>query len=140
GLKRIAYLRGWKRSTQIPVPVVVIGNLYVGGTGKTPLLQETVKQLQERGWHPGIISRGYGAAPSKRPRVGHGKLDPSRFGDEPALLARTTLAPVAVHPERAAAAHALLLAYPETDVVLMDDGLQHLALQRDIEIVVQDER
>lgn len=139
-VRQAAYQNGWKDSTRLHVPVVVVGNIYVGGTGKTPFLQETVAQLQRRGWTPGIVSRGYGVAAGSEPLVGQGTIDAGCFGDEPALLARTTRAPVAVHPRRPLAAKALLQQFPEVDVILLDDGLQHLALQRDIEIVMQDQR
>ena len=139
-LKYAAYERGWRRSDQLPVPVVVVGNIYIGGTGKTPLLQELTRQLRQRGWHPGIVSRGYGVSVGRDPRVGQGYLHAHEFGDEPALLARTTGTPLAIHPRRTLAACALLQKFPEVDVILLDDGLQHLALKRDVEIVMQDKR
>lgn len=138
--KRAAYRLGWRRAWRAPVPVVVVGNLYVGGTGKTPVVMETVRQLAARGWRPGVVSRGYGTPAGKTPRVGQGILDPRLFGDEPALIARSTGAPVAVHPRRPLAVAALLAEHPGVDVIVTDDGLQHLALARDVEIVVQDER
>ena len=138
--KRAAYRLGWRHAWRAPVPVVVVGNLYVGGTGKTPVVMETVRQLAARGWRPGVVSRGYGAAAGKTPRVGQGTLDPRSFGDEPALIARSTGAPVATHPRRPWAVQALLAEFPGVDVIVTDDGLQHLALARDVEIVVQDER
>lgn len=122
------------------LPVVVVGNLYVGGTGKTPVVIALVQALQARGWHPGIISRGYGARHDDRPRAGRGTLDPTLFGDEPTLIAAETGAPVCVHPKRGAALRRLRRQYPQVDVVISDDGLQHLALGRDLEIVVQDAR
>lgn len=121
-------------------PVVVVGNVFVGGTGKTPLVIALVKALQERGWQPGVISRGYGVKPDARPLTGKGTLDPAVFGDEPSLIAAQTGIPVAVHPLRAQALQRLEKAYPQVDVIIADDGLQHLALGRDIEIAVQDER
>ncbi|MBP6019991.1 MAG: tetraacyldisaccharide 4'-kinase [Burkholderiaceae bacterium] len=122
------------------LPVVVVGNIYVGGTGKTPVVMALVQALQQRGWHPGVISRGYGVAATDHALVGSGQLNPLQFGDEPTLISRATLAPVAVHPRRVLALQALQQAYPAVDVVIADDGLQHLALGRDLEIVVQDGR
>lgn len=125
---------------QTGLPVIVVGNLVVGGTGKTPVVIALTQALQARGWRPGIISRGYGARPGKHPQTGQGQLDPLLFGDEPALIARDTQAPIAVHPRRALALRELERRYPDVNVVIADDGLQHLALDRDIEIVVQDAR
>lgn len=122
------------------VPVVVVGNIYVGGTGKTPVVIALVEALRGRGWQPGVVSRGYGVKIGKHARTGQGELDPAQFGDEPALIAQATHAPIAVHPDRALALKKLLRAYPHVDVVVSDDGLQHLGLGRDLEIVVQDAR
>lgn len=138
--KRARYASGAKTSYRAPVPVVVIGNIYVGGTGKTPMVIATVEGLRARGYTPGVVSRGYGVKVGPAPRVGLGELPAARYGDEPALIARATGAPVSIHPRRALAAQALLQAHPEVDVIVSDDGLQHLALARDIEIVVQDQR
>ncbi|MVW80064.1 tetraacyldisaccharide 4'-kinase [Bordetella sp. 02P26C-1] len=138
--RRAQYAAGEKPVYRAPVPVIVIGNIFVGGTGKTPVVIATVQALRTRGWTPGVISRGYGVKVGAEPRVGVGELDPAAFGDEPALIAHTAQVPVAVHPRRALAVEALLKAYPHTNVIVSDDGLQHLALARDIEIVVQDGR
>lgn len=138
--KRLGYRAGWRRAERVGVPVVVVGNVYVGGTGKTPFIVAAACALRARGRQPGVISRGYGVRVGPAPRVGCGQLDPADFGDEPALIARQADVPVAVHPRRADAARALLAAHPHVDVILSDDGLQHLALARDLEIVVQDER
>ncbi|CAB3697911.1 tetraacyldisaccharide 4'-kinase [Achromobacter piechaudii] len=138
--KRAAYASGAKPSYRAPVPVVVVGNIYVGGTGKTPVVIATVQGLRARGFTPGVVSRGYGVKIGPDARVGVGALAANLYGDEPALIARATGAPVSVHPKRALAARALLHAHPEVDVIVSDDGLQHLALARDIEIVVQDAR
>lgn len=122
------------------LPVVVVGNIYVGGTGKTPVVIALVQALQERGWHPGVISRGYGVKVGEQAKSGRGNLAASEFGDEPALIARATQAPIAVHPSRVLALKLLKKKYPDVNVVIADDGLQHLALGRDLEIVVQDGR
>jgi tetraacyldisaccharide 4'-kinase len=132
----------YRQSNQPPetIPVIVVGNLIVGGTGKTPVVIALVEALRARGWQPGVISRGYGVQLGGQARAGQGHLDPRQFGDEPALIAQATGAPLAVHPRRILALRQLRQTYPGVDVVIADDGLQHLALARDIEIVVQDAR
>jgi len=120
------------------VPVVVVGNITVGGTGKTPLLMALIEALKAKGFHPGVVSRGYGARISGAPRdVGQAQAV-SDVGDEPWLIHRTTQVPVVVHPDRLRAAQSLLQNHPETDVLLSDDGLQHHRLPRTVEIVVVD--
>ena len=138
--RRANYERRSDRVHHDTVPVVVVGNLYVGGTGKTPVVIALTQALQQRGWTPGIISRGYGSRQGDKPRTGLGELDPALFGDEPALIAAATGAPICVHPDRPAALRRLRRQFPGVDVVISDDGLQHLALGRDLEIVVQDMR
>ncbi len=138
-IKRGLYASGLKKQNHLPVPVIVVGNIFVGGTGKTPFVLALVAALRERGWQPGIISRGYGVKIGPQPRHAYGaNAAAAEIGDEPAMLAAA--APIAVHPDRASAAQCLLQHYPETTVIIADDGLQHLALARDIEIVVQDAR
>lgn len=138
--KHRLYALGLRHAYRAPVPVVVVGNIYIGGTGKTPVVVAIVKALLERGWTPGVVSRGYGVKVGTHAHVGRGELTAERFGDEPALIARATGVPIAVHPNRPKAARTLLSAHPEVNVIISDDGLQHLALARDIEIVVQDDR
>ena len=135
--RRRARSRPAPRST---LPTVVVGNLVVGGTGKTPVVIAVAHRLRALGWTPGIVSRGYGVSLGPAPRTGQGALDAAEFGDEPALIARATGAPIAVHPQRSLAREALARQFPAVDVVISDDGLQHLALSRDVEIVVQDAR
>lgn len=134
-VRRAAYALGLLRRSHPGVPVVVIGNLYVGGTGKTPLTIELARALSARGWHPGIVSRGYGAAEGAERivRTGDRAAD---VGDEPLLLARATALPVAVGRDRVAAAGALRYEHRECDVLIADDGLQHWRLARDVEIAL----
>lgn len=121
----------------LPAPVIVVGNLSVGGTGKTPLTLWLVERLRAAGRHPGVISRGYGAS-GKSPAEVTPDSDPAVVGDEPVLIARRGQCPVWVGRRRTEAGRALLAAHPEVDVILSDDGLQHYALARDMEIVVID--
>src|SRR5690606_15033938 len=114
--------------------------LLVGGTGKTPVVIAVIKSLQARGWTPGVVSRGYGVKIGTEPRSGQGELPAADFGDEPSLIAASTGAAIAVHPQRNLARQALAESFPDVDVVVSDDGLQHLGLSRDVEIIVQDAR
>jgi len=134
-LRRALYRRGWLARHTVGVPVVVVGNVTVGGSGKTPLVRALVEALRARGWHPGIVSRGYGGAVSGV-RAVRPDDDPALVGDEPLLLAREAF--VTVGANRVAAARALLAEHPEIDVIVADDGLQHYALARDVEIVAID--
>lgn len=134
-LRGALYRSGVLRTERLPVPVVVVGNVVAGGAGKTPVTQAVVRALRERGWHPGVVSRGYGRATTDCREV-LPDADASAVGDEPLLLARSTGAPVFVAARRAEAARALLRQHPRTDVVVCDDGLQHLALARDVELCV----
>lgn len=139
--RRKAYQHNPQSAFRPSAPVLVIGNIYIGGTGKTPLACAIIDCLQTLGWQPGLVSRGYGRQPSPAPATGQGiGLDWRDFGDEPALIARKTGAPVSVHQDRALAAKALMTQYPNTDIIISDDGLQHYALARDFEVAVQDER
>lgn len=125
---------------QIKIPILVVGNIYIGGTGKTPVVIALVKQLRAFGWQPGVISRGYGTHIGDHPLVGQGMVDAKMFGDEPSLITHETGAPIAVHPNRHQACLDLLTQFPQINLVISDDGLQHLRLPRDIELVVQDVR
>lgn len=136
-LRAACYRAGWLRRERLPVPVIVVGNVTVGGTGKTPLVVWLVEQLRLRGWQPGIISRGYGGRSRHWPRPVTADSDPAEAGDEPVLLARRLHCPVVVGPRRADAAR-MLLTTQAVDIIVSDDGLQHLALARDIEIAVVD--
>jgi tetraacyldisaccharide 4'-kinase len=143
-VRRRLYLSRLLPSWRAPVPVVVIGNITVGGTGKTPLAIEIIDILQRRGWTPGVVARGYGRVPSREHdprgvvRVYPDIATPELFGDEPVLIARRSRVPVYISPDRPAAARALLDAHPEVNVLVSDDGLQHYALARDVEIAVVD--
>lgn len=138
GLRSGAYARGLLRTRRAPVPVVVVGNIAVGGTGKTPLTIALVERLRAEGRNPGVASRGYGRNDEATPRWVGIDADAAEVGDEPLLVARHTGAKVRVDRDRVAAAHAL--AEAGCDVVVCDDGLQHYRLARDVEIEVIDGR
>ena len=133
--RRAAYAEGRESSVRLPVPVIVVGNINVGGTGKTPLTIALVEILRQQGWHPGVASRGYGGQ-RRVPELLGDLPDPAEVGDEPCLIRTRTGAPVAVGRDRPEASR--LLVEAGVDVVLADDGLQHYRLQRDIEICVID--
>jgi tetraacyldisaccharide 4'-kinase len=137
-LRRRAYRAGWLRVEHLPVPVVVVGNIGVGGSGKTPVVLWLVELLRSAGFRPGIISRGYGGSETGVAVVPP-EGEPARYGDEPVLLARLAGCPVAVGADRPAAGRHLLVIHPECDVIVSDDGLQHYRLGRDVELVVVDE-
>ena len=138
-LRRALYHSGWLAVARCPVPVLVVGNVVAGGAGKTPVLMALVRHLQARGLQVGVISRGYG-----RRSAGCREAQPDSLarevGDEPALIRRSTGAPVVVAERRAEAAAALLASHPATQLILCDDGLQHTALHRDFEVCVFDDR
>lgn len=134
-VREFAYRIGWSRSERLPVPVVVIGNLVAGGSGKTPLCIALAKHLAEQGWRPGIVSRGYGRQ-ARGPHRVTGESSAIDCGDEPLLMAQRTGLPVQVDRDRVAAARALIA--EGCDLILADDGLQHRRLARDIEIEVVD--
>jgi tetraacyldisaccharide 4'-kinase len=139
-LRRVLYRTGLLASIKLPVPVVIIGNISVGGTGKTPLTLALVQQLIEAGWHPAIISRGYrkSSVSSLTPREVLLGDKADEVGDEPLLMRQRNLCSVWIGSDRPAVALALLQAHPECDILLSDDGLQHYRLRRDVEIAVVD--
>ncbi len=137
GARRLLYRLGLLRAERLPVPVIVIGNITAGGTGKTPLLIQLAQMLRERGYAAGIVSRGYGGHAPRYPLLVDAGSDPALAGDEPVLLAQRSGCPVAVDPDRPRAAR-LLLEQHRLDAVLSDDGLQHYRLARDYEIAVLD--
>jgi tetraacyldisaccharide 4'-kinase len=138
-LRRALYARGALPATRLPVPVLVVGNIFVGGTGKTPLAIWLVEMLRGAGYVPCVVSRGHGAA-SDTPRLVTPESSAQDAGDEPVLIAARTGCPLAVGRDRVAAAKLLLASHPQVNVIVSDDGLQHYRLARDIEIMLFDER
>ena len=137
-LRRHAYKLGLLSSYRAPVPVMVIGNISVGGSGKTPLIIALVDYLQAQGINVGVISRGYGGDSNQMPALVNTASLPSVVGDEPCLIVNMTGVPLAVCPNRKQAITTLLDAHPDLQLIIADDGLQHYALQRDIEWIVVD--
>ena len=139
-VRRFLYRSRILVSVKLPVPVVIVGNISVGGTGKTPLTLWLAQQLIDNGWHPGIVSRGYTRTTEQKSVSHEISIEDAadEVGDEPLLMAQRALCPVWIGRNRPAAALALLQAHPECDIILSDDGLQHYRLQRDVEIVVVD--
>ena len=141
---------GLSNNHPAPVPIIIVGNIRVGGTGKTPIVIALAERLSQLGWKPGIISRGYGSSSQPSPIQVHGDSDPLVVGDEPVLIAQRTgnQFPIWVFPKRQQSIKALLKHSPEVNVIISDDGLQHSGLARwpareggrDIEFVVQDAR
>lgn len=138
-LRRALYRAGWLRTDRASVPVVVVGNVVAGGAGKTPVVMAIVEHLRARGVPAGVISRGHGRRTTDCREV-RADSDPRDVGDEPALVRRSTGAPVFVAARRIDAARALMAMYPDVRVIVSDDGLQHLAMARDVEICVFDDR
>lgn len=138
-IRRFAYKNRWLSSVRLPVPVVVVGNIFVGGTGKTPVVIWLFNVLKKAGFTPGIISRGYGAH-AKNPLIVKENSPVEQVGDEPLLISQKTQAPLVVCHSRVAAGLALLEAFPQVDIIISDDGMQHYALERDIEIMLFDNR
>lgn len=138
-LRRWLYHRGWLASHKAQVPVVVIGNVVVGGAGKTPVVMAVAEHLVRNGLKVAVVSRGHGRTSTGCLEVRPGS-DPAESGDEPLLVASRCRVPVFVAERRVEAVQAALQAYPDTDVVVSDDGLQHYAMARDIEVCVFDDR
>lgn len=138
-LRRGLYRARLLKSARLPVPVIVVGNIFVGGTGKTPFTIWLVDELKRAGHVPGVISRGYGTR-EEAPRQVTADSSAQEVGDEPLLIARRAQCPVMVGADRVATAKALLAIHPQIDLIISDDGLQHYRLERDVEIVLCDER
>ena len=138
-VRRLLYRRGWRTTTTLRVPVVVVGNLIVGGAGKTPTVIAVVAALRRHGFTPGIVSRGYGAQIGA-PRAATVASNAAEVGDEPILLSRRGGCPVWVGADRVRVAALLRAAHEDVNVLLLDDGLQHYAMRRDLEIAVVDAR
>ena len=138
-LRRILYFLGVLKSHHPGLPVIVVGNLTIGGAGKTPLVIWIAELLAKNGWTPGIVSRGYGGTATAA-RAATIAADPGEVGDEPVLIARRSGCPVWVGPDRVQVAATLRREEPKVDVLVLDDGLQHYRLRRDLEIAVVDER
>ena len=135
--RRLAYRAGLLSRYQADVPVIVVGNISVGGTGKTPVVIALIEKLQQQGYTPGVVSRGYGGATDSYPLLVSADIAITESGDEPGLIARRTDCPVVVDPKRSRAL-AWLVQNTDVDIVISDDGLQHYAMARNAEIVVVD--
>lgn len=136
-LIRLSYRSGLRVAWRSPIPIVVVGNLTVGGNGKTPIVIWLVEQLKKRGLQVGVVSRGYSGKSGKYPLILSHHTEPEEAGDEPVVIFQRTGVPVAVAPKRKEAIRALLKKHP-LDLLIADDGLQHYALKRDFELVVID--
>jgi tetraacyldisaccharide 4'-kinase len=138
-LNELAYRWGWRQITHLPMPVLVVGNVTVGGTGKTPIVMHLASYFQGLGWQVGVIARGHGVDNALVQEVRRNSLA-SQVGDEALLLKQRCKLPVFIGRQRALAAQALLQAYPSTQLIISDDGLQHQALHHDIAVCVFDDR
>ncbi|MFT5484009.1 MAG: tetraacyldisaccharide 4'-kinase [Halieaceae bacterium] len=136
-VRRWCYSAGWLSVWRSPIPVIIVGNIVAGGSGKTPLVLALTKFLSEQGYRPGLVSRGYRAKVENFPALVTPDSDAEEMGDEPLLLAQRSGCPVVIDPDRTAACKRLL-ELTDCDVILADDGLQHYGLARDVEIVVVD--
>lgn len=145
-LRRTLYRTGLKRAHRLPVPTLVVGNRIAGGAGKTPSTIAILMHLQQQGWRPGVLTRGYRSKASEQgkplilDRDSEALLSAQDTGDEPWLIWRKTQVPIAIDPIRSRGGQLLLAAHPDVNILICDDGLQHLALARDIEVIVFDER
>jgi tetraacyldisaccharide 4'-kinase len=137
GRKRERFLSGQSPAYKAPVPVIVVGNITVGGTGKTPLILWIIEHCRQRGLRVGVVSRGYGAKPPQLPWRVRADQSAEQSGDEPLLIVQRSGVPLMIDPDRSAAVRALLAAEP-LDLILSDDGLQHYRLARDLELVLID--
>ncbi len=136
-IRRALYYSGILPIQSWSTPVIVVGNINVGGSGKTPLVIHIVEQLHQQGWQPGVVTRGYGAGAKQWPQFVDARSDARYSGDEPVMIAKRTGCPVMVDPDRANAV-TTLLAMGGVDIVISDDGLQHYRMGRDVEVVVID--
>ena len=136
-VRRLFYRIGILRGERAGVPVIVVGNITVGGSGKTPLVLWLAEYLRQHGYRPGLISRGYGGQATHWPQSVSAESDPREVGDEALLLARRSGCPMVVGPDRVAAARQLLAEH-DVNIIISDDGMQHYRLARDIEIAVLD--
>lgn len=134
-VRRLLYRIKVLPSQSLPTPVIVIGNITVGGNGKTPLVIQVAELLKENRYKPGLVSRGYGGKATQWPQRVEADSDPEMVGDEAVMLVSRTGCPMTVGPDRVAAARSLIQ-NDDVDVIISDDGLQHYAMRRDIEIVV----
>jgi tetraacyldisaccharide 4'-kinase len=137
--RKTFYRVGLLKSVHPGIPVIVVGNVVAGGSGKTPLVLWIAEFLKSKGWSPAIVSRGFGAR-LEAPRAATVASGATEVGDEPVLLARRSGCPVWVGPDRVRVIEALRAQHPEVDLVILDDGLQHYRLRRDLEIAVVDAR
>jgi len=136
-LRSSLYKLGLLKTNTFSVPVIVVGNISVGGTGKTPMVTSLVEKLVTAGLRPGIVSRGYAAEPAKQPRAVTADSPSLMAGDEPLLLARATKVPVCICTDRSEAVQ-FLIDHKDVNVVVSDDGMQHYAMHRDVEVAVVD--
>lgn len=136
-LRRSFYFMGPLKRYKADVPVVVVGNISVGGTGKTPMVIALCQWLKEEGWTPGIVSRGYGAK-GPFPHSIDTSDSPETVGDEPLVIRKRTECPVVISPKRVEATQYMVNQHPNVDIIISDDGLQHYALKRDVELIMLD--